>query len=93
VVAREINFSASEEIKNLRLIQKVMMNDYCIEKWSFRFGYVIPNSTNTWEQIIKAACKGQMMSAEVLSGNITIETSFFDEELLVHKCVVRVYYV
>lgn len=93
VVAREINFATSEEIKNLRLIQKVLMHDYCIEEWVFNFGYVIPNSANTWQQTIKAAGKDHMMSAEVLSGNITIDTSFYDGEVLVHKCVVRVYYV
>lgn len=93
VVAREINFSSIEEINHLKLIQRVMMKDNCIEEWVFNFGFVIANSTNTWQQTIKSAGKDQMMSAEVLSGNITIHTSFYDEALLVHKCVVRVYYV
>lgn len=48
----------------------------CIEEWLFDFGFVIPNSTNTWQQVIEAD-EGNMIPAEVLSGNVTIETSFF----------------
>jgi len=26
----------------------------CMEEWRFHFGFVIPNSTNTWQQTIEA---------------------------------------
>ena len=69
------------------------MNGTCIEQWSFTFGYVIPNSTNTWEQIIKSAGKNKMMNPEILSGNVTIDTSFHDGDILIYRNTVRLYYV
>ena len=59
--------------------------------WKFTFGYVIPMSVNSWEQTIVAA--GQMIPPEVLSGNTKIETSFYDDKLLVSKNVIRLFYV
>ena len=50
VASREINFSSKNEIKNLRLIQCVKLNDAIIKEWNFRFGFVVPGSTNAWEQ-------------------------------------------
>jgi len=35
-------------------------------EWYFEFGFVIPESTNTWQSIIEAAPAGQMMPAQIL---------------------------
>lgn len=50
----------------------------------------MPNSTNQWQSTIEAA--SEMLPAEMLSGNITIETNFFDGERLLAKSLVRVFY-
>lgn len=41
---------------------------YCLfrTEWLFEFGYVIPNSTNTWQSLIEASPESQMMPANVL---------------------------
>ena len=62
----------------------------CAE-WNFKFGFVIPGSTNTWQQTIQAAGDA-MLPAELLSGNVTIETGFYDGDTLVSKSLVRVFY-
>jgi retinal rod rhodopsin-sensitive cGMP 3',5'-cyclic phosphodiesterase subunit delta len=62
-------------------------------EWFFAFGFVIPGSTNSWEQIIEAAPPSAMLLAEELSGNVTIETSFLDNKLVLCKNLVRVFYV
>ena len=36
-------------------------------EWFFEFGFVIPNSTNTWQSLIEAAPESQMMPASVLT--------------------------
>ena len=54
-------------------------------------GFVIPNSTNTWQQVIEAD-EGNMSPADVLSGQITIETSFYDDQMIVSKSRLRVFY-
>lgn len=35
-------------------------------EWYFEFGFVIPDSTNTWQSVIEAAPESQMMPANVL---------------------------
>uniref|UniRef100_H2YB94 Phosphodiesterase delta-like protein n=1 Tax=Ciona savignyi TaxID=51511 RepID=H2YB94_CIOSA len=92
-VSREINFSSQEEMEKFRLEQRVIFKGKCLEEWFFEFGFVIPNSTNTWQSVIEAAPASQMMPASVLSGNVVIETKFYDDEILVSTSRVRVYYI
>lgn len=92
-VSRELNFSSEQEMTKFRLEQKVMFKGKCLEEWYFDFGFVIPSSTNTWQSLIEAAPESQMMPANVLNGNVVIETKFFDGDLLVSTSKVRVYYV
>ena len=91
-VSREIHFSSEHAIQQLSLLQKVKLNGYPIEEWSFDFGFVIPNSTNAWEQVIYAANPEEMLSAEILSGNIVIETIFYQDQEPIHTSSVRVFY-
>ena len=62
-------------------------------EWHFQFGFVIPGSTNTWQQTIDAAPPSEMLPAQVLSGNVVFETSFYDGEEFLCKNSVRLYYV
>jgi retinal rod rhodopsin-sensitive cGMP 3',5'-cyclic phosphodiesterase subunit delta len=89
-VSREINFSSSEEIEHFRIEQRVFFEGTCIEEWRFDFGFVIPGSTNSWQQVIRAA--DQMLEPDALSGNVTIETSFFDGNGFIGKSLVRIFY-
>ncbi|CAH4036477.1 retinal rod rhodopsin-sensitive cGMP 3',5'-cyclic phosphodiesterase subunit delta [Pieris rapae] len=93
VVSREMNFSSVESMERFRLEQKVLFKGRCLEEWFFEFGYVIPNSTNTWQSIIESAPESQMMPATVLNGNVVIETKFFDGDLLITTSRVRLFYV
>ena len=61
-------------------------------EWNIQFGFVIPNSTNTWQQTIEAAEESRMLPASALDGNVLIETAFWDDEVLVCKMVLRVFY-
>ncbi|CAI9740987.1 rod rhodopsin-sensitive cGMP 3 3' [Octopus vulgaris] len=92
-VSREINFSSAEPMDKFRLEQKIMFKGKCLEEWYFEFGFVIPGSTNTWQSTIEAAPENQMMPANLLNGNVVIETSFFDGDLLVSTSKVRIFYV
>lgn len=92
-VSREINFSSVEPMEKFRLEQRVLYRGRCLEEWHFEFGFVIPNSNNTWQSLIEAAPESQMMPARVLNGNVVIETKFFDGDLEVSTSTVRLYYV
>eukprot|EP00057_Strongylocentrotus_purpuratus_P029339 XP_011683813.1 PREDICTED: retinal rod rhodopsin-sensitive cGMP 3',5'-cyclic phosphodiesterase subunit delta-like [Strongylocentrotus purpuratus] len=65
-ISREVNFSSLEPMHQFRLEQRVLFKGRCLEEWFFEFGFVIPNSTNTWQSTIEAAAEGQMMPASVL---------------------------
>ncbi|CAD5210954.1 unnamed protein product [Bursaphelenchus okinawaensis] len=92
-VSREINFTSQLSIEKFRLEQRVWLKNTVIEEWFFDFGFVMPTSTNTWQSIIEAAPEGQMLPAALLSGNITIETNFYDDSLLVSTSKVKLFYV
>jgi retinal rod rhodopsin-sensitive cGMP 3',5'-cyclic phosphodiesterase subunit delta len=91
-VSREINFSCAEKLENFRLEQRIFFMGQCIEEWFFKFGFVIPGSTNSWQQIIESAGEDEMMDPEEMSGNVTIETSFYDGDMFIAKCLVRIFY-
>lgn len=92
-IAREISFSSKNEIKDLHVIQQIFLKDSLIEQWNFHFGFVIPGSTNTWQNVIEAAPAGQMIPAKVLSGNMVIQTNFFDGDKCLTESRVRIYYI
>ncbi|KAL4710328.1 hypothetical protein ACJJTC_011144 [Scirpophaga incertulas] len=83
VVSREINFSSVESMDHFRLEQKVLFKGRCLEEWFFDFGFVIAESCNSWQSAIESAPESQMMPANVLNGNVVIETKFFDGDLLI----------
>eukprot|EP00088_Acartia_fossae_P021752 TRINITY_DN23100_c0_g1_i2.p1 TRINITY_DN23100_c0_g1~~TRINITY_DN23100_c0_g1_i2.p1 ORF type:complete len:148 (+),score=35.62 TRINITY_DN23100_c0_g1_i2:2-445(+) len=92
-VSRELNFSSLEPMEKFRLEQKVYFKDRCLEEWNFDFGYVIPESTNTWQSLIEAAPESQMMPAKVLSGNVVIVTHFYNGDLEISQSRVKLFYV
>ncbi|CAG5125651.1 unnamed protein product [Candidula unifasciata] len=92
-VSREINFSSKEPMDKFRLEQRVFFKGKCLEEWFFEFGFVIPGSTNTWQSVIEAAPESQMMPANVLNGNVVIETRFFDGDTVVSVSKVRIFYI
>ena len=63
-----------------------------VEALEFKFGFVIPNSTNSWDQTIEAEV-GQVMPAEVLSGNLVVDTYFKQGDVILAQTKYRVFYV
>ena len=59
--------------------------------FEFPFGFVIPGSTNTWEQIMKV--DPNPYPAELLSGNLVVITEFYDGERLISKSKIRIFYI
>lgn len=90
---REINFSTKEELKNFRIVQMARYKGKLLEQWAFTMGGVKPCTTNTWVSTIEAAPESQLMPIKALNGNVTIETEFYDDELLFTKSVITLYYV
>lgn len=88
-VVREVNFSSVEKIYDLELIQNFYLLGELIETGRFYFGFVIPNSTNNWEQVVEAKSPEEMLSAEQLSGNLVAEILFLSKgELIIRNRIV-----
>merc|ERR1719264_1633892 len=92
-VSREIIFSSQEVMSSLRLVQTVIFKGEVLEEWNFSFGFVIPNSTNTWQQTIEAADEEEMIPAELLSGHLILHTAFYDGEHCIASQRIRLWYV
>ena len=63
-----------------------------VEEFGFQFGFVIPNSTNSWEQVIDTS-EGEVMPAEILSGNLIVDTYFCVKGVTFAHQRYRIYYV
>lgn len=92
-VAREVNFSSKEAIKKLRLEQSIIFDDVETEFFEFKFGFVIPGSTNTWQQTIDADEPEKMMAAEILSGHLVVLTKFYDGDNFLCSSSIRIFYI
>ncbi len=91
-VIRNVNFSSVEQIQDLELVQNFYLMGELLESSRFKFGFVIPNSTNDWEQIIEAKEDG-VLPAEVLSGKLHVETYFLCQGRIIVKNKILIYYV
>jgi retinal rod rhodopsin-sensitive cGMP 3',5'-cyclic phosphodiesterase subunit delta len=91
VISRTLNFSSDEEIHDFSIVQQVTMDEMVIEELKFDFGFVIPHSTNDWEQIIEAD-KENMMSAEQINGKIAMDTLFMKKDKLLYKARIKIIY-
>ena len=92
VVIRNVNFSSIEQIEDLELVQNFYLMGELIETSRFKFGFVIPGSTNDWEQIIEAKEDG-VLPAEVMSGKLHVETYFLCQDTILWKNKILIYYV
>ena len=92
IIVRNINFSSVEAIDELELVQNFYLMGELFESCRFRFGFVIPGSTNDWEQILLAKEDG-VLPAEVLSGKLQVETFFLIKGRVLYKNKILIYYV
>ncbi len=92
-VLREMNFSTVEELKNLRLVHFAKFKGKLLEKTNFDMGSVKGGTINTWISTIGAAPESQMMPAKVLSGKMTIETEFYDEDEKFATSTIKLFFV
>ena len=80
------------ELDDLELIQNFYLMGELLETSRFKFGFVIPGSTNDWEQIIEAKEDG-VLPAEILSGKLHVETLFLCQNKVLWKNKSIIYYV
>ena len=91
-VNRLVEFSSVKQIKNFHLKQRIWLFGKKIEELNFQFGFVIPNSTNTWDQTIIAAPPDKMLPINVINGNAIMETIFYDGDNIIYRGTIKIIY-
>ena len=94
-ISREMVFHSRHSMSAFRLTQSILFHSHLIEHWAFTFGFVIPDSSNSWQCVIAKGAGGvtqPQLTAQQLSGNVVIETRFWDSEQLLGVSRIRVYY-
>ncbi|CCI47388.1 unnamed protein product [Albugo candida] len=81
----------SEDV--FRIEQEGKLTRHNMNQWRFTFGFVIPGSTNTWQQSIESAGRGNMLDPSTISGKLMIETAFYNGELPIARTIYRIYYI
>jgi retinal rod rhodopsin-sensitive cGMP 3',5'-cyclic phosphodiesterase subunit delta len=90
-LAREVVFSSVEIIEKLTLVQTMYLHGQVVESLHFPFPFVMPNTTNSWEQTIVADSEN-MLPAQILSGNLVCVTQFKAYDKVIHESFYRIFY-
>ena len=95
VITMEINFSSELDIDNLELVQDFYYDDKLIDSSRFSFGFVMPNSTNNWEQIIEVDPNLKILIEEngIKRGNLVANSIFFTKTNIISKNKTILYYI
>jgi hypothetical protein len=88
-VGLTMNFSIGPTpIKNLQMVERHYFRGKCIRDYSFKFGFVIPNSTNSWEFIYDLPTLTQEEKQEIIDApwEVKSDSFFFTEgKLMLHN--------
>jgi hypothetical protein len=90
-----LNFSnGDKEIKNMNMVERHYFRGKVIRSYEFRFGFVIPKSTNTWEFIYDLPELSVEEANEIISAPWEVKSdSFFfaEDKLIIHNRAVYNY--
>ncbi|CAD8110323.1 unnamed protein product [Paramecium sonneborni] len=89
---RSIQFSTKELLQDLILVQDAYLYDKKVEHFSFKFGFVMPNTVNNWDSTIVNRPPEQMLPKEIQSGNLIVDIQMFEQDHLIFNVKVRIFY-
>ena len=77
-----------KEIKNMEMVERHYFRGKVIRSYSFKFGFVIPGSTNSWEFIYDLPELSQEEMDEIIEAPWEVKSdSFFfaEDKLIIHN--------
>ena len=88
-VGLTLNFGIGEkEIKNMEMVERHYFRGEVIRSYSFKFGFVIPNSNNSWEFIYDLPQFSPEKMQEIIDSpwEVKSDSFFFAEgKLIIHN--------
>lgn len=88
-----ITFSSRVLIENLRIIQRFKYKGDCIEQWVNTIGRVEYGLYRMCHVELTPAPEIRMMPSQILSGNLVVESDFYDGEMYITTSLTRIFYV
>ena len=89
MVGLTLNFGIGErEIKNLQMVERHYFRGRVIRSYDFKFGFVIPNSNNSWEFIYDLPELTPEEEQEIIEApwEVKSDSFFFAEgQLIIHN--------
>nr|XP_014282846.1 retinal rod rhodopsin-sensitive cGMP 3',5'-cyclic phosphodiesterase subunit delta-like [Halyomorpha halys] len=79
----EANFSSVYGMRNFRIELLMFFKGHPIEESKSEYGCVIPFSVNNWKMTITPTSDAPHLPLDLLSGHITIEVNYYDENTLI----------
>jgi GMP-PDE, delta subunit. len=77
------------------LIERHYFRDKLIKSYDFNFGFVIPNSTNTWDTVYETPSLSRQMINDIVKNPFQMKSDtfyFVDDKLIIHNKVSYEYY-
>ena len=88
-VATSLVFSCGpRELEDFRMIERHYFRGQLVKSYDFAFGFVIPNSTNTWDAVYSLPPMDEALVEEMISAPYeTVSDSFYfvGDELVMHN--------
>ncbi len=77
----------AKEAKNFRMVERHYFKDKLLKSFDFKFGFCIPNSTNTWESIYEPPVLTEQEFKEIVLNPVDFKSDsfyFVDNKLIMH---------
>ena len=88
-VGLTLNFGIGpKEVKNMEMVERHYFRGKVIRSYSFKFGFVIPNSKNSWEFIYDLPVLDEQDEKDIIEAPWEVKSdSFFfaDGKLIIHN--------
>ena len=81
-------FSVDQELKDFRMIERHYFKDKLIKSYDFNFGFCIPGSTNTWDQVYSMPQLGNDLIEEMINNPYATSSDsfyFIGSDLIMHN--------
>lgn len=80
--------NGQEPLENFRMVERHYFKGKLIKSYEFKFGFVIPNSTNTWESVYTMPTLPEELIADILASPYEVKSDSFyfaGDTLIMHN--------
>ncbi|XP_050062401.1 retinal rod rhodopsin-sensitive cGMP 3',5'-cyclic phosphodiesterase subunit delta-like isoform X2 [Aphis gossypii] len=91
-LTRTISFTSMHRIDHLKMRHRELVSLQCVHEWVSDFGIVLPNLNETWETTFINKEGISSSSTNFLSGDLVIETSFYNGDKFIGSTHILLYF-